>query len=108
MPVYLIHFDKPYKHARHYLGWTDNLETRLNEHINGNGSRLLQVISAADITWTLARVWTNAPRGFEMHLKRNHKDSKSLCPQCCNTAMDHMNFEHAADFPTFDWSRRGY
>ncbi|MGL5823781.1 MAG: hypothetical protein ACRCYU_02915 [Nocardioides sp.] len=30
--VYLIHFHTPYQHARHYTGWTTNLDARLAEH----------------------------------------------------------------------------
>src|SRR5436190_4351950 len=33
--VYLIHFDIPYKHAKHYLGFTTNLENRITEHFFG-------------------------------------------------------------------------
>ncbi|MBB5085041.1 putative GIY-YIG superfamily endonuclease [Nonomuraea endophytica] len=27
--VYLLHFAQPYRHARHYLGWTTDLQARL-------------------------------------------------------------------------------
>jgi hypothetical protein len=27
--VYLIHLSRPYRHARHYLGWTQNLAHRV-------------------------------------------------------------------------------
>jgi hypothetical protein len=30
--VYLLHFDRPYRHARHYLGWAEDLDNRLAEH----------------------------------------------------------------------------
>jgi site-specific DNA-cytosine methylase len=30
--VYLLHFDRPYKHARHYLGWAESLDARLAVH----------------------------------------------------------------------------
>ncbi len=66
--VYLLHFDVPYKHARHYLGFTDNLENRLAEHRKGNGARLLQVTNGAGITFVLARVWSG-DRNFERILK---------------------------------------
>ncbi len=45
--VYLIHFDIPYKHARHYLGWSHDLDQRLQQHQSGNGSRLIEVVSQA-------------------------------------------------------------
>jgi len=55
--VYLLHFSQPYKHARHYTGWASDLKARLAEHEQGQGARLLQVIKAAGISWTLARTW---------------------------------------------------
>jgi hypothetical protein len=36
--VYLLHFSKPYKHARHYTGWTESsgsLKARLARHERG-------------------------------------------------------------------------
>lgn len=51
MTIYLIHFEKPYKHARHYLGYTNDLEKRLARHRNGNGARLIDVINNAGIKW---------------------------------------------------------
>ena len=27
--IYMLHFDRPYKHAKHYVGWTDDLFDRL-------------------------------------------------------------------------------
>ena len=53
--VYLIHLDTPYKHARHYTGWTTDLDARLQAHRNGQGARLMKVITKAGITWRLAR-----------------------------------------------------
>jgi len=78
--VYLLHFDRPYQHARHYLGWTTDLDSRLAEHLAGRGARLLQVVHHAGIGWTLARTWTG-PRGRERQLKRQGGASRR-CP-CC-------------------------
>jgi predicted GIY-YIG superfamily endonuclease len=36
--VYLLHFDRPYKRARHYLGFAEDLERRLELHRAGRGS----------------------------------------------------------------------
>ena len=36
--VYLLHFERSYRHARHYIGFTQNLEQRLEEHRAGRGS----------------------------------------------------------------------
>jgi predicted GIY-YIG superfamily endonuclease len=53
--IYLLHFDQPYRHAKHYTGWTDNLTDRLTQHRQGRGARLLAVITAAGIGFQLAR-----------------------------------------------------
>jgi predicted GIY-YIG superfamily endonuclease len=80
--VYLLHFDRPYKHARHYLGWASNLDARLQSHANGNGARLMEVLANAGISFTLARTWTG-DRNLERSLK-NRKCAPRLCPICAN------------------------
>lgn len=79
--VYLLHFETPYKHARHYTGWALDLNARLADHAAGRGARLLTVIQAAGITWTLARTWPGAGRGRERQLKRQGGASRR-CPLC--------------------------
>jgi predicted GIY-YIG superfamily endonuclease len=78
--VYLIHFDTPYRHARHYIGWTADLDARLEAHRSGHGSRLMQVITIAGITWQLARTWPGG-RKRERALKDRH-EAPRLCPLC--------------------------
>jgi predicted GIY-YIG superfamily endonuclease len=78
--VYLIHFDAAYKHARHYLGWTTELEARLQAHRDGRGARLMEVITAAGITWQLARTWPGG-RNRERAIKDRH-EAPRLCPIC--------------------------
>jgi predicted GIY-YIG superfamily endonuclease len=78
--VYLLHFDRPYGHARHYTGWTTDLTARLAEHANGRGARLLAVAKAAGIGWSLARTWAGT-RALERSLKRRHGASR-FCPLC--------------------------
>jgi predicted GIY-YIG superfamily endonuclease len=78
--VYLIHFDKPYKHARHYLGYASNLKARLACHRANQGARLIQVIHAAGITWQVSRTWSGN-RALERKLK-NQKNGPRLCPLC--------------------------
>lgn len=77
--VYLIHFDRPYMHAKHYLGWAQQLSLRLEHHRNGTGSRLLQVVRAEGIDWKLARVWVGN-RALEKRLKGH--SSTRYCPIC--------------------------
>lgn len=78
--VYLIHFDEPYKHARHYLGSAQDLDARLIEHHRGDGSRLMQVITAVGISWRLARTWRGG-RQLERRLK-TLGSAVRLCPIC--------------------------
>lgn len=52
--VYLLHFDRPYKHARHYLGWAKDLDARLEHHRAGTGARLLAVLKEHGIGFVLA------------------------------------------------------
>lgn len=83
--VYLLCFDRPYRHARHYLGWASNLERRLADHSQGRGARLLQVIQSSaagdePIGWTVVRTW-KGPRCLERKLKRQHSGVR-LCPIC--------------------------
>ena len=78
--VYLIHFDSPYRHARHYLGWTADLDARLEAHRTGRGARLMEVITLAGITWQLARTWPGG-RARERAIKNRH-EAPRLCPLC--------------------------
>jgi predicted GIY-YIG superfamily endonuclease len=78
--IYLIHLDTPYKHARHDLGWTTNLDARLHAHREGQGARLMEVITAAGITWRLARTWPGG-RDRERAIKNRH-EAPRLCPEC--------------------------
>ena len=79
--VYLLHFDQPYKHARHYVGWTARtVRCRLAEHEAGRGARLLAVVRAAGIGWQLARCWPGG-RARERQLKRQGGHARK-CPLC--------------------------
>jgi predicted GIY-YIG superfamily endonuclease len=81
--IYLLHFDRPLAHAQHYLGFTDDLETRLRLHANPNGSshhRLMQVIHEQGIGFVLARAW-DGDRTRERALKQ-HRNGRRLCPIC--------------------------
>jgi len=79
--VYLLHFDEPYKHARHYMGWASKLEERLAEHEAGTGANLLKYVKAAGIGWTLVRIWENRNRYEERRLK-NMGGLARVCPVC--------------------------
>ena len=78
--VYLLHFHQRYKHVAHYTGSTKNLMKRLDQHAKGQGARLLAVVHAAGIPWTLARTWEGG-RQRERQLKRQGGASRR-CPLC--------------------------
>jgi hypothetical protein len=82
--IYLLCFDRPFKHARHYLGFVDGgeeqLKKRIERHKKGGGARLVEVITAAGIGFEVARTW-EGDRHFERSLKKR-KSTPKLCPIC--------------------------
>ena len=107
--VYLLHCDRPYRHAKHYLGFVrdDVLEQRIDVQplrresnssrvvvlekaalalveleldADGGRHRLLQVIRAAGISFTLVRTWPGG-RARQQQLKTQGGASR-LCPEC--------------------------
>jgi predicted GIY-YIG superfamily endonuclease len=82
--VYLLHFSTSFHHARHYLGWTSlPVEERLEQHRSGHGARLLEVVTANGISFSVARTWTGTRR-LERSLK-NHHNARRHCPMCKKT-----------------------
>jgi hypothetical protein len=93
--IYLLHFVVPYvavqqpgrklQYAGHYLGWSEDLFTRLAAHKSGNGARLVRVAKDAGIDWELARLW-EGDRFLERRLK-NRGGRGRLCPICLGTGV---------------------
>lgn len=81
--IYLLHFERPYRHARHYLGWTEgeSIDRRIEEHRSGRGSRLMAAVSNAGIDFRVARTWSGT-RHEERRLKNGKNTGKWLCPDC--------------------------
>lgn len=84
--VYLIHFDRPLAHAQHYLGFVDHekghtVESRLEYHRSGRGSKLLRAVAKAGIDFHIVDIWPEGDRNFERALK-NKKKASLLCPIC--------------------------
>jgi len=69
--IYLLHFDRPYKHARH---WAQDLNSRLAEHRRGTGAPLLQVVRDGAHTW-------DGDRYRERQLNEQGGRSR-MCPAC--------------------------
>ena len=78
--IYLLHFERRYGHAGHYLGWAKHLDKRLAHHGKASGARLMQVVREAGIDWQLARTWKGG-RDRERRLK-NQGGKSRMCPLC--------------------------
>ena len=78
--VYLLHFDTPFGHAKHYTGWAANLAGRLEHHAKGSGARLTQVVAQAGIGWSLAHTVDGVDRFFERKMKA--RGASRRCPIC--------------------------
>lgn len=90
--VYLLHLIPPYRHAKHYTGWTARpLEERLSEHrgfqgrdLGGKGSSLLAAQNRVGGSWVVARTWAvktnHDARDRERKIK--HKAAARFCPIC--------------------------
>lgn len=79
--VYLLHFDRPFHHAKHYCGFSRLLSRRLIVHQSETRQPLLRAVRDAGISWVLAEVWTDVDRAFERRCKRRHNLCE-LCPIC--------------------------
>ena len=91
MAVYLLHFQRPIsaEHTtQHYLGYTQDLVRRIEEHRAGRGSRLCEVAKEREIPFVLVRVWIGGRR-LERQLKRR-KNGPKLCPICHQPVADHL------------------
>lgn len=78
--VYLLHFDQPLAHARHYIGWSQDVEARLREHRAGTGGRLLAALRRNGLTWHLVLVLPGT-RADERRWKRLRWSTRH-CPAC--------------------------
>ena len=80
--VYLLHFERSYHHARHYLGYTDDLDGRLAAHRAGRGSPPLVAAAVREgIDFVLAATWPG-DRHHERRLHHYHNSPRQLCPIC--------------------------
>lgn len=78
--VYLLHFERPYFHARHYIGYTDDLERRLGEHLSGQGSPLVKAVVNSGVAVIVAATF-EGDRDLEKKMKARHK-AAHFCPIC--------------------------
>ncbi|MFN3250083.1 GIY-YIG nuclease family protein [Roseibium album] len=85
MTVYVLHFDPPYQHARHYIGYTPDASAarRVKEHqdCTAKGSPLVRAAIESGCKVVLAHEFPGASRAFERWLK-TRRDTSRWC-QCC-------------------------
>lgn len=79
--VYLIHLAQPLAHAKHYLGYAEDIGARFERHCLGQGARILRACNLAKIDYTIEAVWVGASRDYERRMK-NRKETHCLCPVC--------------------------
>lgn len=89
--VYLIHLDRPMRHARHYCGMVcpseslDALRGRLDQHAKGgnDSSCFMRAVYRNEITWRLVRIWPfddfSQALAWEKKVK---KKNPWYCPIC--------------------------
>jgi len=85
MTVYVLHFDPPYQHARHYIGYTpdDTADRRISEHLScgEKGSPLVSAAIMSGSEVSVAAIFPGAGRDFERWLK-DRRDTRRWCPTC--------------------------
>lgn len=78
--IYLLHFDAPFSHAKHYTGWARHLEARIRHHRNGtSGAKLMDALHAAGIGFQVAKT-EYGTRTRERQLKQHGATRR--CPIC--------------------------
>lgn len=83
--IYLLHFDRPLSHAKHYLGFSDAPEERIAEHRAGTGkcAKIMRALKLAGIGFKIA--WIRpGDRNRERTLKARGKSR--ICPLCIAVA----------------------
>src|SRR5437868_7287179 len=85
--VYLFHFNAPLGNlsnpraqARHYLGFTDDLDARIKKQLAGKGAKLVAAALRQGLIFELYH-WP-APLATEKLIKRR-KETHVFCPACC-------------------------
>lgn len=78
--IYILHFDEPLHHARHYIDFSQHIDKRMACHEAGNGSKLMKAIKGKGISFKVARTFPG-DRTFERKLHR-FKKIKNYCPFC--------------------------
>lgn len=79
--LYVAHFDPGYRHARHYIGWSEtDPVARWQVHLQGYGSPLIRAAVNAGVSVTFHRIGPGT-RNDERRLHRLHNGA-DVCPTC--------------------------
>jgi predicted GIY-YIG superfamily endonuclease len=79
--LYLLHFDPRFRHAGHYLGYTQDLPQRFSLHLRGRGSPLVAAAVQSGCKIRLVRIWEEDGNA-EQEIKRVIGSRARLCPIC--------------------------
>jgi hypothetical protein len=76
-----LHFTKPFGRARHYIGWSPDINRRVSRHKEGKGAKFTMGALRHGADLLLVRIWPGGDRRLEWELK--HKDThQALCALC--------------------------
>lgn len=78
--VYLVHFNRRFHGAQHYMGFSTNVPERMKAHRAGRGAPLLAAVTRQGIGWRVVRTWRRKDGHFEQAL--NCYALRDLCPMC--------------------------
>lgn len=79
--VYLLHFTKPLGRAKHYIGWSPDIDKRVSRHKTGKGAKFTASAVRNGAELLLVRIWQGGDRRLEWVLKNSGAHS-DLCPLC--------------------------
>jgi predicted GIY-YIG superfamily endonuclease len=85
--LYLLHFSRPYHHAKHYLGYTKyaDVRRRVADHQKGRGANLTRHAVQSGIELYLA--WSASGERVEERRLKRYSHVNRWCPLCkgrCN------------------------
>ena len=89
--IYLLHLSEGMpiregREARHYLGWSEDLDGRMREHGGPTGAAMLRAAKARGISWQIVRVW-RGDRNDERAIKKR-REAPRFCPICVKERQD--------------------
>jgi hypothetical protein len=86
--IYVVHFERPYKHATHYIGYCADSghDDRWARHLSGRGARLLKAVHESgigmEVTAVLPGDRTVERRLHQIQAAAPSKGLRSICPLC--------------------------